>query len=103
MTVELLNKEFEGITGQLKSYLLRITASVDDAEDIVHDTYIKALDKLHTFRGESTLKTLLFTIASNLAKDNLRAQRRWVENVTDITKEAALSSKEFFRSRCISG
>jgi RNA polymerase sigma-70 factor (ECF subfamily) len=97
MTVELLNQEFEGIAGQLKSYILRITASVDDAEDIVHDTYIKALDKLHTFRGESTLKTWLFTIASNLAKDNLRAQRRWVENVTDITREAALSNKEFFQ------
>ncbi len=97
MTSEFFNQEFEGITGQLKSYILRITASVDDAEDIVQDTYIKALDKLHTFRGESTLKTWLFTIASNLAKDNLRAQRRWVENVTDITKEAALSNKEFFQ------
>ncbi|HSW55257.1 MAG TPA: RNA polymerase sigma factor [Ignavibacteriaceae bacterium] len=97
MTAEFFNQEFEGIAGQLKSYILRITASVDDAEDIVHDTYIKALDKLHTFRGESTLKTWLFTIASNIAKDNLRAQRRWVENVTDITKEAALTNKEFFQ------
>jgi len=96
MTTEFFNQEFDRTKGQLKSYILRITASVDDAEDIVHDTYIKALDKLHTFRGESTLKTWLFTIASNLAKDNLRAQRRWVENVTDITKEAALSSKDFF-------
>src|SRR3954471_17896313 len=96
MTVELFNQEFEGIAGQLKSYILRITASLADAEDIVHDTYLKALDKLHTFRGESSLKTWLFTIASNLAKDNLRAQKRWVENVTDITKEAALSNRQFF-------
>ena len=96
MTVELLNREFESSKGQLKSYLLRITASVNDAEDIVHDTYIKAVDKLNTFRGESSLKTWLFTIASNLAKDNLRAQRRWTENVTDITKAAALQNKEFF-------
>ncbi len=96
MTVELLNREFESSKGQLKSYLLRITASVNDAEDIVHDTYIKAVDKLNTFRGESSLKTWLFTIASNLAKDNLRAQRRWTENITDITKSAALQNKEFF-------
>src|SRR5258708_21750799 len=97
MTVELFNQEFESIVGQLKSFILRITASIADAEDIAHDTYIRALDKLHTFRGDSTLKTWLFTIASNLAKDNLRAQKRWTENVTDITKEAALSNKQFFQ------
>jgi RNA polymerase sigma-70 factor (ECF subfamily) len=97
MTVELFNQEFESIIGQLKSYLLRITASVADAEDIAHDAYIKGLEKLETFRGESSLKTWLFTIASNLAKDNLRAQKRWTENVTDITKEAALNDKQFFQ------
>jgi RNA polymerase sigma-70 factor (ECF subfamily) len=97
MTIELFTREFEGIRGQLKSYLLRITASVADAEDIVQDTYIKGLEKLNTFRGESSLKTWLFTIASNLAKDNLRAQKRWVENVTDITKTAALSNQQFFQ------
>ena len=60
MTVELFNEEFKGIISQLKSYLLRITASISDAEDIVHDTYIKALEKLSTFREESSLKTWLF-------------------------------------------
>jgi len=97
MTLELFNQEFEGIVGQLKSYILRITASIADAEDIVHDTYLKALDKLHTFRGDSSLKTWLFAIASNIAKDNLRAQKRWTENTTDITKEAALSNRQFFQ------
>ena len=96
MTVELLNKEFNNNVGQLKSFLVRITASVTDAEDLVQDTYIKAVEKLNTFKGESTLKTWFFTIAANLAKDNLRAQKRWAENVTDITKAAALSNKQFF-------
>src|SRR5258706_3577133 len=95
MTVELFNQEFESIAGQLKSYLLRITASIADAEDITHDTYIKGLEKRETFRGESSLKTWLFTIASNLAKDNLRAQKRWTENITDIAREAAKNSKQF--------
>src|SRR6266498_6060343 len=96
MTVELFNQEFESIAGQLKSFILRITASIADAEDIVHDTYIRALDKLHSFRGDSSLKTWLFTVASNLAKDNLRAQKRWTENVTDIGKETAKNSQHFF-------
>lgn len=97
MTEEKFNQEFEGSVGHLKSYILRITASIADAEDIVQDTYLKALDKLHTFRGDASLKTWLFTIASNLAKDNLRAQKRWAENVTDITKEAALNNSQFFQ------
>ncbi|MEI6489446.1 MAG: RNA polymerase sigma factor [Bacteroidota bacterium] len=97
MTAELFNQEFENIITQLKSYLLRITASVSDAEDIAHDTYIKGLEKRETFRGESSLKTWLFTIASNLAKDNLRVRKRWPENVTDIAKEAAMQNKQFFQ------
>lgn len=97
MTQEHLSEEFEGIRKQLKSYLLRITANVADTEDIVQDTYIKAVEKVEGFRGDSTLKTWIFTIASNLAKDNLRTKNRWTENVTDLSKEAALSNPKFFQ------
>jgi RNA polymerase sigma-70 factor (ECF subfamily) len=97
MTAALLNQEFEKIRGSLRSYLLRVSASVNDAEDLVQDTYLKAVDKLDSFRGESSLKTWLFAIASNLAKDNLKARRRWVENVTDIARAAASSHQEFFQ------
>ncbi len=97
MTASQFTNEFQQVSGQLKSFLLRITASVADAEDILQDTYIKATEKLDTFKGLSSLKTWLFTIASNLAKDNLRAKKRWVENVTDIAKEAALSNPQFLQ------
>ena len=97
MIVDLLNQEFEKHVGQLKSYLLRITASATDAEDIVQDTYLKAVSKLDSFRGESSLKTWLFAIASNLAKDNLRAQKRWTEDVTDIARASAMHDEHFFK------
>jgi RNA polymerase sigma-70 factor (ECF subfamily) len=97
MTTEQLTKEFEESGGQLKSFILRITASAADAEDIVQDTYLKAREKLDTFKGISSLKTWLFAIASNLAKDSLKARKRWVENVTDITKEVALSNPQFLQ------
>ncbi len=96
MTNEKLVKEFEQIRGQLKSYILRITASADDSEDIVQETWIRASNKLYTFEGRSTLKTWIFAIASNLAKDFMKRKKRWPENVTDICKEAALSNREFF-------
>src|ERR1700710_2153953 len=97
MTTEQLTEEFEQSSGQLKSYILRVTASVADAEDIVHDTYIRATEKLQTFKGLSSIKTWLFAIASNLAKDNLKARKRWVENVTDLGREAALTHRGFFQ------
>jgi RNA polymerase sigma-70 factor (ECF subfamily) len=97
VTTDQLTKEFARSAGSLKSYVLRITASVADAEDIVQDTYIKASNKLDTFKGESSVRTWLFAIASNLAKDNLRARRRWVGQVTDIAREAALADPQFLR------
>ncbi len=96
MTIEQFTTEFELARSQLKSYILRITASVEDTEDIVQDTFIKASTKLDTFRAESTVKTWIFTIASNIAKDNLRAKKRWPETVTDICREKALANPNYF-------
>jgi RNA polymerase sigma-70 factor (ECF subfamily) len=81
----------------LKSFLLRMTTSVQDTEDILQETYLKAHSKLDTFRGESSLKTWVFSIAANLARDLLRSQKRWPENVTDICKDAALGNRQFFQ------
>ena len=97
MTLDDLSIEFESFQGELKSFLLRMTASVQDAEDIVQDTYLKSLAKIETYRGESSLKTWVFTIASNLARDLLRAKKRWPETVTDICREEALSNRPFFQ------
>ena len=57
MTADQLTGEFETFQGELKSFLLRMTASVQDAEDLMQETYLKARSKIDTFRGESSLKT----------------------------------------------
>ena len=95
MITDQLTSEFETFRGELRSFILRMTASVQDAEDIVQDTYVKAQTKINTFRGESSLKTWVFSIASNLAKDLLRSKQRWPETVTDICREEVLGNKQF--------
>ncbi|MCE7993530.1 MAG: RNA polymerase sigma factor [Roseivirga sp.] len=95
-TLEELNQAFEDCKGQLKSYLLRITTDTSDAEDIVQETYLKAHANIIGFRGDSSLKTWLFAIGSNLARDLIKSKKRWPENVTDICKSAAMSNQEFF-------
>jgi len=97
MTVDQLTGEFESFQRELKSFLLRMTASVQDAEDIVQETYLKAHSRIDTFRGESSLKTWMFSIASNLARDLLKSRKRWPETVTDICREEALGNRQFFR------
>ena len=96
MTLEDFTDEFELTRPQLRSYILRITASREDTEDIVQDSYIRASQKLDSFRGESSVKTWIFTIATNLAKDNWRAKKRWPETVTDICREKALANPDYF-------
>ncbi|MBL8080405.1 MAG: sigma-70 family RNA polymerase sigma factor [Anaerolineales bacterium] len=97
MTTDQLTSEFESFQSELKSFLLRMTASVQDAEDIVQDTYIRATAKINTFRGESSLKTWVFSIASNLAMDLLRSKKRWPETVTDICREEVLGNRQFLQ------
>ncbi len=63
---------FSEFQNQLKSYLYRLLANRNDAEDLTHDTFIKAFDKLHTFRGEASLKTWFFQIATNLSYNYLQ-------------------------------
>ena len=53
MTTDELTTQFMTIRGELKSFLLRMTASVQDAEDIVQEAYLKAHAKVDTFRGDT--------------------------------------------------
>ncbi len=96
MTTEEFTSQFVTFQGELKSFLLRMTTSIQDAEDIVQETYLKAHTKIDTFRGESSLKTWVFSIASNLARDLLKSKKRWPKTVTDICREESLGNREFF-------
>ena len=52
-----------------------------DVQDIVQDTFVRAFGSLDTFRGDSSLRTWLFTIARRLLLDLRRSERRRGEQV----------------------
>jgi RNA polymerase sigma-70 factor (ECF subfamily) len=57
----------------------RFAASVgarQDVEEIVQDTFVRGFASLDSFRGESSLRTWLFTIARRLLLDRRRTERR---------------------------
>lgn len=92
MTNDIFNLEFANFSNQLESYLYRLTANKEDAKDLLHDTYLKSTENIHNFRGESSLKTWIFTIATHLAKDNQRVKNRWHIDVQDKCKETAANN-----------
>jgi RNA polymerase sigma-70 factor (ECF subfamily) len=52
------------------------TVGLDDAEDVVMDTYLKAWRAVPQFRGDAALRTWLCTATRNCALDYLRRRRR---------------------------
>jgi RNA polymerase sigma-70 factor, ECF subfamily len=90
---QMLFAEFQS---QLKSYLYRLLTDRNDAEDLTHDTFVKAFDKISTFQGNSSLKTWVFTIATNLAYDHLKRYKRWLPDAQDQSKALAVGTKEVY-------
>lgn len=78
----------------LSAYLYRLTANRNDAEDLTHDSFIKAFDKLSTFKGESSLKTWVFQIATRLALNQLKRRKRWSADVSEKAKALVLEKEE---------
>ena len=48
----------------------------EDVDELVQDTFVRAFDSLDSFRGDSSLRTWLFTIERRLLLDRRRAERR---------------------------
>ena len=92
---QMLFSEFQSL---LKSYLYRLLANRNDAEDLTHDTFIRAFDNLHSFRGASSLKTWVFQIGTNLAYNHLKRQRRWTEDVSARAKKLVLENESLRNS-----
>lgn len=56
-------------------YLLRITQNPDLAEELTQDTFFKAVNQIHKFRGESSIKAWLLVIAKNSFYSHTRSAR----------------------------
>jgi RNA polymerase sigma-70 factor (ECF subfamily) len=72
----------------------RICGNVQDAEDIVQDSYVKAYRNLHTFRSDSKFSTWLYRIVYNTAVTHTKS-KIWVGNLeTDMENVSHLSEND---------
>jgi RNA polymerase sigma-70 factor (ECF subfamily) len=82
--------------------LARFAASLgerEDVEELVQDTFVRAFGALDAFRGESSLRTWLFTIERRLILDRRRSKARHHARFDDgadtadaVTEHTALDS-----------
>lgn len=67
---------FELYEEDITSYLIYYLGS-KDVEDLVQDTFMKALKKMSKFKEQSHPKTWLISIARNIVIDNYRKRKVW--------------------------
>ena len=76
------------------NYLLRMTQNQAEAEDLTQETFLRVHRSLPTFRGEASLSTWLYRIATNVSLDHFR---RRTTRQTETT--LPLENIEFERNR----
>jgi RNA polymerase sigma-70 factor, ECF subfamily len=75
-------REFSGLTEpyrhELQLHCYRILGSLQDAEDIVQETLLRAWRRLDTYEGRASLRAWLYKIATNACFDALAKRPRRV-------------------------
>lgn len=66
----------EPLRGQLYAHCYRMLGSTHDAEDALQDALLRAWRGLHSFKGESSLRSWLYTIATNACLDAIGRRSR---------------------------
>ncbi len=75
------------------NYLLRMTQNHAEAEDLTQETFIRVHRSLATFRGEASLSTWLYRIATNVSFDHFRRKSTRQAKVSLSFEETDLDQK----------
>ncbi len=67
---------FEKLRPELTSYCYRLLGSIEDVDDAVQETYIRVWRSWNSFKQQSSRKTWIYRIASNICIDKLRQAKR---------------------------
>ncbi len=70
------NQLIDGHKDKIYRLAIKLSGNKEDAEDIMQDTFLKAIDNIDKFRMESSFGTWLYTIALNSFRANLGKQKR---------------------------
>jgi RNA polymerase sigma-70 factor (ECF subfamily) len=69
-------------TGDVYALLYRLTSDAEEARDLTQETFLRAFQSIGRFRGDANLKTWIYRIAVNQARNRWRWWRRRRRDVT---------------------
>jgi RNA polymerase sigma-70 factor (ECF subfamily) len=69
-------------TGDVYALLYRLTSDAEEARDLTQETFLRAFQSISRFRGDANLKTWIYRIAINQARNRWRWWRRRRRDVT---------------------
>ena len=70
-----LSQLVNAYSGRIYNLALRILRNKEDAEDILQETFLTVVEKLHTFDGRSGFFTWIYRIATNASLMKLRKKK----------------------------
>ncbi len=69
----IVDRHKDGIAG----YLARLTGSVDRAQDLAQETFVRLYEAASRYEERGQLQALIYRIATNLVRSDERRRRRW--------------------------
>ena len=69
-------------SGEIYGLLYRLTENAEEARDLTQETFLKAFQNIGHFRGDADLRTWIYRIAINQARNRWRWWRRRRRDVT---------------------
>lgn len=83
----------------LLNFVYRFIGNIEEAEDIVQETFLRVYRKKHAYRRIAKFSTWIYTIAGNLSRTEIRRRRRRkLFSVSDMgfdEKDYEISDEEF--------
>ncbi len=86
MTYMEFNNQLMSLNNQLRGFALTLTSNAQDAEDLMQDTYLKALKNRDKYRDYSNFKAWIFTITKNTYINLYRKKKRQGQRYDELVK-----------------
>lgn len=94
----LINQLFQRHHRRVAAWCYRLTGDLETSADFAQEIFLKAFQRLHSFRGDSRFTTWLYTIARNHCLDQLRLRSANLQQISDELPDQLAD----FRSEAIS-